>query len=62
LGINIYVLLEQWHQCLVIVLTWQDISCRSLKYRVWICDEEKFFIPLSFLLHLGFNFHASKSF
>jgi hypothetical protein len=30
---------------------WQAISSRSHRYRIWICDEEMFFIPLCFLLH-----------
>ncbi len=48
LGIKIYALLEQQHQCVVIMPKWQDINCRNYKYRVWICEEEMFFIPLSF--------------
>ncbi len=32
------------------MLEWQNIYCRSRRYSVWICDEEMFFIPLSFWL------------
>ncbi len=47
LGIKIYVLLEQQHQCVVTMHEWQSISSRSHKDKVWIFDEEMFFIPLS---------------
>ncbi len=47
-SINIYVLLEQQHQYVITTPEWQDTSCKSPRYRVWICDEEVFFICLSF--------------
>ncbi len=45
LGIKIFTMLEQQHQCVVTVPKWQNINCQNRKYKVWIYDEEMFFIP-----------------
>jgi hypothetical protein len=36
MGIKIYALLGEStkHQCVVIVLDWQDISCKNCRYKV----------------------------
>jgi hypothetical protein len=38
----------------------QAINSRSHKYRVWICDEEMFFIPFFFLVTVASKFSSSS--